>query len=141
MLEVLEHVSEPQRAAAAVARVLRPGGILIASTPFMLPMHDQPFDFFRYTLHGLYWLFRDFEWLSLRERNGYFAAIAVLLLRPYAQLGDTGRNRAFLLSLVLVPLALALEQLDRVAPSLDATTGYFFICRKPYDLSGLSPLA
>lgn len=53
LLEVLEHLRYPSDALKEIHRVLRPGGKLIMSVPFMYPLHDPPFDFQRYTTHGL----------------------------------------------------------------------------------------
>ncbi|WP_246071908.1 class I SAM-dependent methyltransferase [Marilutibacter aestuarii] len=52
MLEVVEHLRYPREALAECARILVPGGILLASMPFLYPMHDEPHDYQRYTLHG-----------------------------------------------------------------------------------------
>lgn len=51
--EVLEHVPHPAKAAGELARVLKPGGTLIVTVPFMARLHEEPHDYFRYTRHGL----------------------------------------------------------------------------------------
>lgn len=51
--QVLEHVFNPARFLAEIARVLRPGGVLILTVPFLWPEHEQPYDCLRYTSFGL----------------------------------------------------------------------------------------
>jgi SAM-dependent methyltransferase len=54
--EVLEHLPDPQRFFAEVARVLAPGGCLLLTTPHIWGLHDEPYDFYRFTPHGLRYL-------------------------------------------------------------------------------------
>ncbi len=47
--EVLEHVSDTRAALAELRRLCTPGGVIILTTPFVYPIHEEPFDFVRVT--------------------------------------------------------------------------------------------
>jgi SAM-dependent methyltransferase len=51
--QVLEHVLRPDRAVANVYQMLRPGGVFVVSTPFLLKVHEAPLDLYRWTKHGM----------------------------------------------------------------------------------------
>ncbi|HMT28118.1 MAG TPA: class I SAM-dependent methyltransferase [Bacteroidia bacterium] len=51
--EVMEHVPDPNHFLSEINRVLQPGGILIMTTPFMVSLHEEPYDFYRYTKYGI----------------------------------------------------------------------------------------
>lgn len=54
--QVLEHVPEPWLMLKEISRVLRPGGQLLLSAPQAWRLHEEPFDFYRYTKYGLQYL-------------------------------------------------------------------------------------
>lgn len=53
LLDVLEHVSHPERCFKELHRCLAPDGTVTIWVPFMYPVHDAPLDFHRWTSHGL----------------------------------------------------------------------------------------
>jgi SAM-dependent methyltransferase len=53
LLDVIEHIPEPDTSLAELHRILRPGGSLTLQVPFLYPLHDEPLDFHRWTRHGL----------------------------------------------------------------------------------------
>lgn len=56
-LHVLEHVSDPFLCAQELVRVTRPGGVIFAVTPMIVPEHGYPYHFFNPTIEGLKRLF------------------------------------------------------------------------------------
>lgn len=53
LLDVLEHLSDPDKALEEIHRILKKKGILILEVPFLYPLHDEPRDFQRYSKYGL----------------------------------------------------------------------------------------
>ncbi|MEB3335634.1 MAG: class I SAM-dependent methyltransferase [Cyanobacteriota bacterium] len=51
--QVLEHSFTPEQLLAECHRVLRPGGVLLLTIPFLWPEHEQPWDSQRMTRFGL----------------------------------------------------------------------------------------
>lgn len=57
LLDVLEHLQQPRESLCEIARVLKLGGKLFVNVPCFYPLHDQPHDYQRPTVHGLrHWL-------------------------------------------------------------------------------------
>jgi SAM-dependent methyltransferase len=75
MTQVLEHVPDPQQALSEASRILKQNGYLLLSVPFCEPLHGEPWDFFRYSPHGLrYLLDKAGLRIVLMEHQGYFGA-------------------------------------------------------------------
>ena len=49
LMNVLEHVYESRALLQSVERIVAPGGCVIITVPFLLKVHQAPFDFARYT--------------------------------------------------------------------------------------------
>lgn len=65
--EVLEHTLQPFRAVEEIERILKPGGLVFASSPFNFRIHGPLPDCWRFTEHGWRALFKDFD---VSELNG-----------------------------------------------------------------------
>ncbi len=53
MTEVIEHIHNPKELFTNINRVLSPNGKLIFTVPYFWPIHEPPYDFYRYTQYGL----------------------------------------------------------------------------------------
>jgi hypothetical protein len=51
--EVLEHVADIDAAFAGLRRLATTGGLVAITVPFIFPLHMEPYDFRRLTLHGV----------------------------------------------------------------------------------------
>ena len=51
--DVLEHVSDGKRLLGRILECLKPDGVLLITVPFMIKIHQAPYDFVRYTHFGL----------------------------------------------------------------------------------------
>jgi len=131
MLEVLEHVKNPRRAMAEVLRILKPGGMLLLSTPFIFEIHDAPADFWRFTRFGISELLREFEMVQIEPRNGYCKAMYTPLIRLMYSKFILDRFIGLTFTILSVPLYPMIVILDLIISSDYAVTGYHVKATKP----------
>lgn len=80
--QVIEHVQDPFMMLKEIHRVMKMDGNLIVSAPFSWELHEEPYDFFRYSKYGLKSMFESagFSVVEIVPNGGKWAAIAQLWL-------------------------------------------------------------
>lgn|GEM_PF-2300255 len=126
MTEVLEHVPEPSRAIAEVARVTREGGYLLISTPFLHGLHEMPQDFWRFTEFALARLLEQHGFRIQRlNRRGALPSLIVAALTMLAVGGSVALERIPGIGRVFCPVRrfvqACVELIHRVEAGLVAT--------------------
>lgn len=126
--EVLEHVPQPFAAVAELARVLRPGGVLLLTTPQSWRLHEAPHDYFRYTRFGLQRLAEDAGLAveEIRPIGGVWANAGQTALNawPHRQLGP-------LLKPAILAVNLICAALEAVWRDQRDPLGHLLVARKP----------
>lgn len=79
--EVLEHCPFPNITLKEVNRVLKPGGVFFFTVPFIWPLHEVPYDEFRYTPFSMERLLKDagFSVIDIKATGGWHASLAQML--------------------------------------------------------------
>ena len=79
--EVLEHCPQPELTLREIHRVLKPGGVFFFTVPFVWPLHDCPYDEYRYTPFSLkrHLVTSGFVDVQLRPTGGWDATLAQVL--------------------------------------------------------------
>ena len=121
--QVIEHVGNLELTLAQMSRVLKKGGTIILSFPFLYNVHGAPYDHRRFTHYGAEKLFPNYEIVHLETQGGIGSTLVILFLNWIdTVLSSTDVTKllkgAFLpffitLSLVMNLFGLAFDQLDR----------------------------
>lgn len=128
IVEVLEHISKYEEALDNVYQLLKPGGLLVGTTPWSTPLHDKPFDFFRYTSYQIEKMLKSaqFKDIKIESRGNLYDSIIYLGLRGLRTWGIKGK----LLFLIFAPISLFSKRPKRSLILHDSCIGYNFSGRK-----------
>lgn len=135
---VLEHVLNPWQVADELFRVVRPGGIVYAETPFMQQVHEGAYDFTRFTESGHRWLFRKFEMIDSGSIGGpilvlaWTSAILLRSLRAPAKVQSAVRR-------LLTWLSRRTDKALNRRINADSASAVYFMGRKSSGVAEMSP--
>lgn len=133
---LLEHVADPKGVALEMARVVKSGGCIYASAPFIHPFHASPDDFNRFTTSGLKELFPGFEVLEVGVRSGPWSAFLIFLAYWLGVVFSFGSRKvspflAHIFMLILGPFKF-FDILFSKLPDAEAVSAHLYIiARKP----------
>ena len=139
LTEVLEHVSGLSQAFRNAYFCTLPGGLILLTTPFVYPLHEEPHDYSRLTIHLIQKLATDvgFEIISLKKAGtaahvmGTILGAGTLRLDSPSSICDKVINR-FLLTSQRILFRCLLHSHDRiVSTSSNLYLANIAILRKP----------
>ncbi len=142
--EVLEHVLSPGTVVQEMARVLKPEGRLLVTVPFLQPLHEMPWDYYRYTPFALRNLVEESGLVveTLEARGNSSLAMGALgsqfLLRSFGarkRQADGSVIPSLWKSVFVFPLAACLQSafylLSKFTRDDVVALGYCLVARKP----------
>jgi SAM-dependent methyltransferase len=77
LMNVLEHVYESQKLLDRLKFLLRPGGVILITIPFLLKIHQAPYDFHRYSHFALHHMAQELGF-EVEMLEGYYDAAFLL---------------------------------------------------------------
>jgi ubiquinone/menaquinone biosynthesis C-methylase UbiE len=137
--QVLEHVGNFNGMISEAYRVLKPGGYGIFTAPFCWELHEEPYDFFRYSKYGFTYSFeqKGFEVIEVKSNGGKWAAIFQLFLNVLFSTRRFNTLRSRIIKLLFIHLRMIYLYnrfavwLDKRFPDDILTLNYLTIVRKP----------
>jgi len=129
--QVMEHLPDTALFLDECYRILRPGGDLFITVPFMWHVHEAPHDYYRFTRYGLQYLCErhGFEEIVIKENTGFWQTF--VLKFNY----ETRRYARGPLWLLFAPLWLLGQWvapfMDKLVPRPQETASYTVTARKP----------
>jgi SAM-dependent methyltransferase len=116
-------------------RVLRPGGVLILEFTQMVPLHDEPHDYFRFTRFGAEHLLKraGFEPLEVVAVGGLWARVGLSTIAGLQRInhGPTRVLTEIPVRLLYVILQLGFEFMDRLFFDPREVLAHIAVARKP----------
>lgn len=84
--QTIEHVEDHQGLVNEAYRLLKPGGYFILAGPFVWPLHEEPYDFFRFTKYGFKYILEKagFEIVEITANGGMWSTSGLSLIHSFS---------------------------------------------------------
>ena len=133
--QVLEHHPEPQIMIKEMVRITKKGGLLMVTVPFLGGLHEEPFDFQRFTKYQLSRLFQaqGCEMLCIKEQGALFSTILMLLSEHLNWFAAKNKFFYYASFIGYVPLLFCMYGaiiVDRFIPSDKIFINYLVVAKK-----------
>jgi len=133
----LEHLKSPEKAVKEMHRVLKPGGLIYISVPFIVGFHASADDYYRWTMPGLRELLKDFEEKESGIGWGPTYALTSVLREWLAIVFSFNINFLYqILSLFFMVILAPLNFLDyifsRYKSAKNIAYGFYYVGIKPH---------
>jgi SAM-dependent methyltransferase len=133
-VSMLTCVPEPQRVIDEAHRVLSPGGTLIMEFTQMVPLHDEPHDYFRFTRYGAESLLRraGFEIVESTPVGGLMTRVALTAIAALNRInrGPTRVLTELPVRVLYMVIQLVFALLDRIFFDPREVLGHMVVARK-----------
>jgi SAM-dependent methyltransferase len=133
--QVLEHVFEHHKIFDEAFRLLKQGGSFIVSSPMVWLLHEEPYDFYRFTKYGFRSLLTEAGFTVQYEKTsgGQWATFGQMFLH-IASIGFKNKILKKLFHLVCFPMVffcnLFFTSLDKKVNDTNYTLNYLFVGKK-----------
>jgi SAM-dependent methyltransferase len=132
--QVLNEVPEPKEMLSQIYYVLNEGGHLILTVPMTWGLHNDPYDYYRFTTYGLRYLAEStgFKVVYIRARTGFWGMIGQRLSCYFMNVNGPPRNAVdtILRSCFCATIQLFYSFLDNVQRNERETLGYVLVAKK-----------
>ena len=141
---VLEHIKEPEKVIAEIYRVLRPGGLIYLTAPFLVSFHSSPDDYCRWSKNGLKELMKEFQADEIGIRSGPTASLLSILngwLALVLSFGSKTIQQVLLMFLTILtsPFKVLDYFLSKLPNAENIALGFYYLGRKKVEVTRGQP--
>ena len=131
----IEHTPNAESAIREMRRVVKPGGFVYISIPFIMPFHASPNDYSRLTHEGLKQKFYDFTPIKIGALGGPASALVTFLMYflalPFSVISEAAYNLAtYFFMVILSPLRIFDLLFNLFPRSIEVSAFIYFIGEK-----------